>query len=376
MGKIRVCCFCEKWESGGIESFLNNVFHNIDLSCVQIDIVVSEQADSIFTEPLKQLGIRFYELSGKQNSIRKNCKMIRTVLQNGNYDVLYLNIFHALSLVYAKIAHSLGIPQIIAHSHNTALRKSHTRFLKKILHKLSSVLFSKYVTDCLACSEIAAEFMFPAKVLENNGYNFIPNGIKTEKFTFDREYRNDIRRELKLENTFVIGCVGRLCEQKNQLFLLEVLAEAVKEQDCRLLLVGEGEYENILRNKAKELQLTDKVIFYGVSDEVNRLMCSLDCLAMPSLFEGLGIVAIEAQCLGVPVVCSENIPGEALITKSIKSLAINKGAKEWARAIFSCEKTGTYAERNLSDIKNAGFDVKSTAAMIQNLLLKGTVNGE
>lgn len=375
MNKTRVCCFCERWESGGIESFLNNVFHYIDLSFVQVDIVVAELSESIFTEPLKQLGVYFYELSGNQKKLVENYKTFRRILDNGNYDVVHLNIFHALSLIYAKIAYFTGVPKIIAHSHNTALRKSRTKILKLCVHKLSKCFFSRYVTDFWACSHKAAEFMFPKNITRNKQYFFVPNGIKTEAFIFEPDHRESFRQKLGLENTFVIGCIGRLCEQKNQLFLLYVLKEALKTRDCRLLLVGEGDHEDLLRKKVLEMQIADKVIFYGVSNEVNHLMCCMDCLAMPSLFEGLGIVAIEAQCLGLPVVCSENIPEEAYASEGIKSICLNEGARSWAAALLECEKTGVNSKVNLTAVIESGFDIKNVSETIKNKYTEENVYG-
>ncbi|MBE6889905.1 MAG: glycosyltransferase family 1 protein [Ruminococcaceae bacterium] len=374
MKKIKVCCFIEKWVSGGIESFSNNVFHNLDISLFQIDIIASEMCGSIFTEPLQKLGVSFYELSGSRWKLMSNYRLLKKLLKNNDYDVIYINAYHAVSMIYAKLAHSLNIPQIIVHSHCSAIKKSCTRFLKVWAHKLSSRVFSKYVTDFLACSGLAAEFMFPKKVIANGRYVFIPNGIETDKFTFNEEHRNNVRQELNLQDTFVIGCVGRLCEEKNQLFLLDVFAQAVKIKDCRLVLVGKGELEEVLRKKAEALGISDKVIFYGASNEVNRLICGFDCLAMPSLFEGLMIVAIEAQCIGLPIVCSDRLAKETFVGEGIKAVALEKSAKEWAQAIFSCEKTGTYSDSNKSALIKAGFDIKNTAATIRNIFLKGFID--
>ena len=374
MKKIKVCCFCEKWLSGGIESFLNNVFHNLDISLFQVDIIASEIGDSIFTETLQKLGVNFYELSGNQKKLMSNYRLLKKLLKNNDYDVIYINAYHAVSMTYAKLAHSLNIPQIIVHSHCSAIKKSCTRFFKVWAHKLSSRIFSKYATDFLACSGLAAEFMFPKKVIANGRYVFIPNGIETDKFTFNEEHRNNVRQELNLQDTFVIGCVGRLCVEKNQLFLLDVFAQAVNIRDCRLVLVGKGEQEEVLRKKAEALGISNKVIFYGTSNEVNRLICGFDCLAMPSLFEGLMIVAIEAQSIGLPIVCSDRVPKEVFVGEGIKAVALEKSTKEWAEAIFSCEKTGTYSDSNKSDLIKAGFDIKNTAAMIQNVFLKGFID--
>lgn len=373
MSKIKVCCFCDTWESGGIESFLNNVYHNLDLSVFDVNMVVTKQSESVFTEPLKQLGINFYELSSNQNDFIKNTKKLKEILKKGNYDVAHLNIFHGASLIYAKVARSAGVPKVIVHSHNTALRKSRTKALKMCIHKLAGLLFSKYATEFWACSRIAAEFMFPKRILEKRGYVFIPNGIFTEKFVFNSDYRDKKRKELGIDDSFVIGCVGRLTEQKNQIFLIDVLKKALEQRECRLLLVGEGIEEDAVREKADKLGVSDKVIFYGVSTEVNLLMCCMDCLAMPSTFEGLGIVAIEAQCLGVPVVCSENVPQEAHVSDCIKSINLDKGPEEWAEVLLKTEKSGNDSAKHLSSVRNAGFDIKNVSELIGNKYSEGTI---
>ena len=128
----RICCFCESWESGGIESFLASVYTHADLSELEIDIVTSKLLDSVFTARLEKLGIRFYQLSGSQRRLLTNHAMFRRLLRERHYDVLHINAFQSLSLYYAKLAMQAGVPIRIAHSHNTALRKSPLRWAKML----------------------------------------------------------------------------------------------------------------------------------------------------------------------------------------------------------------------------------------------------
>ena len=228
--KIKVCCFCESWESGGIESFLNNVITHLDPQKIQVDIVASCLKQSIFTGSLQRIGVRFFELSGDQRKFVQNHCLFWNLIQKERYDVVHLNVFHGLSLYYARLAKKAGIPIRIAHSHNTALRMSLTRPVKQLIHEFAKRSYSGDVTDIWACSEAAAEFLFHKKVLMKKGFLFIPNGIETERFRFDAEARVSLRRELGLEDRFVIGNVGRLCYQKNQEFLLDIFVE-VKKKD-------------------------------------------------------------------------------------------------------------------------------------------------
>ena len=143
---IRVCCLCERWESGGIESFLCSALKHIDPSDVKVDIVAASLGESVFTAPLEKLGIEFFELSGSQRRISENHRIFRDIVKNRKYDVLHLNAFHSLSLAYLKIAKEENIPARIAHSHNTALRKSCTYHIKMLINAWARNKYTKYAT--------------------------------------------------------------------------------------------------------------------------------------------------------------------------------------------------------------------------------------
>lgn len=368
--KIKVCCFCESWESGGIESFLNNVLNHLDLKRFQVDIVTSCLKQSIFTESLRRLGIRFIELSGNQKKVIQNHKAFLALMQQEKYDVVHLNIFQGLSLYYAKLAKRTEVPVRIAHSHNTDLRKSPTRLIKLLIHNMCKERYSKYATDFWACSKVAAEFLFSERTLRERGFRFIPNGIETERFRFNAEIRNSVRKELRIENKLVIGNIGRLCDQKNQDFLLDIFTKVKKQRpESTLLLVGEGELLGALKQKAKQLQIEDPVIFYGTSQQIEQLLWAMDVFLFPSHFEGFGIVAIEAQAAGLPVLCSENIPSEAIITKWAAQLKLSAGAMAWAKAALQMKMADRNAGADMVAAK--GFDIQIITKQIQEKWVGG-----
>lgn len=362
--KIKVCCFCEQWESGGIESFLNNVIKHLDLKKFQMDIVTPCLKPSIFTDPLKKTGVHFLELSGNPRKLIKNHRQFIFLLRAKRYDVVYLNIFHGLSLYYAKLAFREKIPVRIAHSHNTALRKSPTKFIKTLMHKMCKELYSKFVSDLWACSKPAAEFLFSKQELSKNGFWYIQNGIETKRFCFNETGRKSTRKRLGVENKFVVGNVGRLCYQKNQEFLLDIFVEIQKERaESCLILIGEGENLDLLKEKVERLEIKDDVIFYGTSDRVEQMMWAMDVFIFPSRFEGFGIVAVEAQAAGLPVLCSENIPGEALVTERATQLKLSDGAKIWAKAAL--ETKTIRRDLGADEVAAKGFDIQVIAKQIQ-----------
>ena len=365
--KRRVCCFCEKWESGGIESFLHNVIMEMDLSYLEIDIVAAQICESVFTAELKEKGVRFYELSGSQRKLWQNHKMFRQLLKERQYDVVHLNIFQGLSLYYAYLAKRYEIPVRIAHGHGAGLRQSKTKQLKLVLHSIAKRLLAENATEYLACSKLAAEFMFPKDVVGR--YEFIPNGIDVEKFRFDNELREKVRKDLGIEDKLVIGNIGRLSNEKNQEYLLKVFAEVQSEMsDSALLLVGEGEMKADLQQQAEKLGIADKVILYGVTDKVEQLLWAMDVFAFPSRFEGLGIVVVEAQAAGLPVVCADNVPNEAVVSDLVQKVSLRSGVDSWVESILHCQVDVDRLTVN-EQVQKSGFAVADVADRIEKVYL-------
>ena len=324
--------------------------------------MTSKLLDSVFTARLEKLGIRFYQLSGSQRRLLTNHAMFRRLLRERHYDVLHINAFQSLSLYYAKLAMQAGVPVRIAHSHNTALRKSPLRWAKMLLHRMGRRYLGRYATALWACSRDAASFLFSQRDLTARGYTFIPNGIALSRFRFDPKQREAARAELGCSDGVLIGNVGRLCYQKNQEFLLDILpAILTREPRARLLLVGEGADEEKLRSRAAALNIADRVIFYGVTGGVERLLWAMDVFAFPSRFEGLGIVAIEAQAAGLPVVCSEHIPVEALLSPETRQVPLSDAAG-WAEALLTAAASETTRDSGPEVCQR--FSIDAVAAMI------------
>ena len=359
--KIKVCCFCESWESGGIEAFLANVILHMDRSGLEIDIVAERLEKSIFTEKLQNCGINFYQLSGSTRKIKNNLQCFQDLLQKRGYDIIHLNIYQGLSLLYLRLARKAGVPIRIAHSHNTKLRESLTKRIKLFVHNWARKHFAKEITHRWASSKAAAKFLFGSDM----NFTFVPNGIDITRFRFDSLKRNKIRRELKLEEKLVIGNVGRLCYQKNQMFLLKVFQQIHQYYPASvLLLIGDGEDRNNLEDRTKTLNLEDSVIFCGTIEQVDQFYCAMDLFLFPSYFEGLGIACVEAQAAGLPVLCSEHIPEEAIITDSVTQMTLHAGSMAWAEKVLNMN-----FQKNRTDgadqVFAAGFDVGMVAEMIR-----------
>ena len=357
----RICVFCETWESGGIEAFLANVICHMNLSGLEIDVVAARLGESVFTAPLEERGIRFYQLSGSTRRVAENHRLFRRLLEERDYDTVHLNAYQALSLGYLRLARRAGVPVRIAHSHNTQLRKSPTRPLKLALHRWAKKRYAKEPTHRWACSQGAAEFLFSPFA----DWAFVPNGIDVERFRFDPVVRKEARWELGLEGKLVVGNVGRLCYQKNQTFALDIFQEIHRMRpESVLLLVGQGEDRERLEEKAKSLGIENRVIFYGTTDRVERLYWAMDIFLFPSRFEGLPVTAIEAQAAGLPCLFSDKVTRECRIGEATWFLSLDAQPERWAETALGTK--GTEERRLCADmVRSAGFDVEAVAERVR-----------
>ncbi len=361
MGK-KVLCFLEKWESGGIEAFLTNAFESEDFRDTSIDIVVFKKGPSVFDERIKALGIKIIELSGKNRSL-KHAEKFEKLIRKNKYDCAHFNIFHGVSLELVQIAKDNKIKTRIVHSHGTGLRKSPLKFLKMGLHHLYKLRFSRAATRRIACSHEAGEFIFGKKSFE-----IIPNGINAPKYLFSREKREEMRRELYVDDEILVGHIGRLSSEKNQEFLIKAFAEfQKKEPNSKLILIGEGKKERYSAI-ADKLGVRQSLIFYGASKQIPELLAAMDMFVFPSVNEGLGIAMIEAQASGLPILCSEAIPQIAKITDIVNTMSLEEGELAWAEKMCDIlknqtdlEKRAEYAEK----IKNSEFNIDNTARLIR-----------
>jgi glycosyltransferase involved in cell wall biosynthesis len=375
MSKRKVCVFCETWASGGIESFLTGVLLRQDMGEMEIDLVTAEQRSSVYTPPLEEHGVRFIPLSGSPWNLARNQSAFRRLLAEKRYDAVYVNAFHALSLRYGLLAKRAGVPVRILHSHGADIRRQPLRPLKLLLHRIARELYRDAGTMRFACSDEAAAFLFPPRQRENGGVRFLPNGIDTGRFRFQAEARSRIRGALGLEERFVLGYMGRLSDEKNPMFLLEVLDSLLPlRPDACLLLAGEGKLRQALEERAAELGVLDRVLFYGVTDKPWELYWAMDVFLFPSLFEGLGIAAVEAQCAGLPLLCSEHVPAQALITPLAHRTPLTGGGEAWAKAVLALE-TPADRENCAFAVRAAGFDIETVSRTVRAALMGEKENG-
>lgn len=365
---MHVLCFCEKWESGGIESFLVSLFEHMDRTGLTVDLAACRVCPGVYDERLARLGMRVLELGGSIRALNRNVRMFDQLVRAGAYDVVHLNLYEGMGLVFAGVAKKAGVPKVIVHSHNTDLRPSRTRWAKLLVHNCFKSALTRYADDRWAPSRAAAEFLFDGVSRGVRSWTLVKNGIVPERFAFDSSVRQEERDRLDVRGKFVVGCVGRYCSQKNQSFLLDVIAQV---DGAVLLLVGADDAEDgegvRLQERARALGISDRVILHGPSCEVGRLYQAMDVLCVPSLFEGLGIVAVEGQAAGLPVFCSPAVPPEARAGGLFETLPLEQ--ERWIERLRvemeNREADARSRTRAAHQVADAGYDIESVAAQVR-----------
>ena len=299
-----------KWVGGGVESVIMNYYRHLDHSKIQFDFICDEDSTRIPYDEIKKLGGRVFLVPRYQN-LSKYLKVLEKLFKENKYRIVHSNI-NTLSVFPLYAAKKAGVPVRISHSHSTS---NHREWKRNLIKNILRPFSKKYATDYFACSELAGRYLFGNKAFDNGEVKIIHNAIDIDKFKFDEKARKKLRKELDIEDsTVVVGHVGRFVKQKNHTFLIDVFNEYHrKNPDSKLLLIGSGPLEDRIKNKVDKLELSESVLFLGQRDNTNKLYSVMDVFCLPSLYEGLGLVLIEAQFNGLKCVVNLNIPAEVKI---------------------------------------------------------------
>ncbi|MCR4780297.1 MAG: glycosyltransferase family 1 protein [Ruminiclostridium sp.] len=347
----RIAHIIGKLNAAGVEAVMNNYYRSIDRSVYQFDYFIEADGACEPPEELKALGARYFVLPPYRHIFRY-IKVLKRYLRENRYPIVHSGM-NALSVFPLYAAWAAGVPVRINHNHSTAGKGEAKRNAVKYLLRPFAKLFA---THYAACSRYAGEWLFGKRASAKGKVTIFNNAIDAARFRFDPAVRSEVRRELGIEDKFVLGHVGRFCCQKNHEFLLEVFRELhEREPDSVLLLVGTGELRGRTEARASELGLAGAVIFMGVRNDVHRLYQAMDAFALPSLYEGLPLVGVEAQAAGLPCVISDRMTKDTVIIGSTKIVPLAEGPGKWAERIL--EMRTTERRDTSAAIKSAGFDI-------------------
>jgi glycosyltransferase involved in cell wall biosynthesis len=357
---IRVLCVFAGLDRGGAESMCMNLYRKIDREKVQFDFVKHTATIGAFEEEIKALGGRIYEAPQYKiyNHIKYCTWWKKHLINHPEHKIIHGHYF-TISKVYFKVAKEIG-RITIGHSHST---KSNKVNLRRMLQICIMKNIERYTDYAFACSQKAGEWLFP-----NMKFEILNNAIDTKKFVFDEAKREKIRNELGInDECFVVGTVGRLTYPKNPLGIIDIFHEIkMRNENSLLLWVGDGELRTEIEEKIKKDALEKDIMMLGVCNNVNNLMQAMDIFILPSNYEGLPVVLIEAQAAGLPCIGSACITDEVDITGDCRFVD-RDDINAWAENAL--ELRNFKRKNNYKSILDAGYDIHSTAQWIQAFYL-------
>lgn len=362
MQPIRVSQIMGRMAVGGVEATIMNHYRFIDHNRVNFDFIVDEDSPQVPDEEIRSLGGRVFRIP-KIKHIHRYDKALYEVLTKTKPNIVHSNV-NALSVFPLRIAKKAGIPIRIAHNHSMSDKKEFTRnTIKNMLRPLSRI----YPTDLAACTAMAGEWLFGTDAVKRHDVHIIKNAIDVNRFTFSVNSRESLRSQYGLGSKFIIGQVGRLVPQKNYMFSMEVFAEVLKiEPNAAFVGLGEGRQRTEIERRAEELGIADSVYLLGNQSNVNEWNSAFDVLLFPSLYEGAGMTATEAQASLLPIVGSNNVPAETFIERDlITVLSLTESAAVWANRILEVGRQQVNRMEKRTELASHGYDIRESAQALQ-----------
>ena len=367
---IRVLQIVGRMDRGGIETMIMNLYRNIDRSKVQFDFLAHYGREAVYNDEIRSMGGRIYEMPALKDENKvyywrlfAYLKALRKFFrEHPEYRVLHGHMTNTASL-YLPIARKNGVSCRIVHSHSTKGKAGMlgvvTNLLQRPVHK--------HATHFFACSEGAKAWLYPQRLIDAGQVRIMANAVDAGKFRFDPTVRQRLRKELELGDRLAVVCVARFRPEKNQTFLIDVLAQLVKlREDVVLVFAGEGPCEDEVKEKTKALGLESFTRFLGMRTDVPDVLQAADVFALPSLFEGMPVTAIEAQASGLRCVVSEGL------TEEMNALGMVEYVKHdpalWAKRLLEAAtqpRLDTYQQ-----IVDQGYDIHTTAPWLEKFYLE------
>lgn len=363
---IRIAHIIGKWVGGGVEAVVMNYYRHIDKTKIQFDFICDDDSTNIPYKEIESLGGNVILIPPYQKVFTYH-KELKRILKEGNYKIVHshINTLSVFSLFAAKCA---KVPVRIAHSHSTTNKKEKKKnLMKQFLRPFSKIFANNY----MCCSELAGRWLFGNREYEKGNVYLLNNAIDIDKFKYDKKIRKQVRNQLNIaDDTLVIGHIGRFVEQKNHIFLIDIFNEICKqEKDCILLLAGQGPLQNEIKDKVNKLELNDKVIFLGQRSDANRLYQAFDIFILPSLYEGLPVVGVEAQAAGLLCFLSDDMTKETKVLDITNFISLSSSIEYWRDAILNSYDLFTRKITNKEMTLN-GFNILKEALKLQELYLK------
>lgn len=365
---IRVLHFIPAFNMGGMESLVMSLYRNIDRQKVQFDFLVETKNNLNVFDEIKSMGGNIYRITdvNKYNPISYISKIANFFKENGEkFNILHCHNYERGPVIsyYAK---KYGINHRIFHAHTNSMDDVRFRQLKRILMRVNNFLS----TDFLASSKESGDFYFSK---DKKKFIVFKNSIDVNSFTFNKEIRIKLKKELNLSDEFVIGHTGRFTYAKNHSRIIEIFKILNKKvPNSKLLLIGDGPLREELESLVDKYSLSSSVIMTGTKDNINDYLQVMDVFLLPSFFEGFCISLLEAQASGLPCIVSKNIPKEVELTNLVEKLDLEDNNDLWVAKIE--DKQSFLRINHSSSIITNGYDTKENAKKLQKFYFDTIAN--
>ena len=360
---VRVLQIFAALDSGGVSNFVMNVYREMDPQKIQFDFALTAGEKTLYDDEVKERGGRIFYFDPAESYAANLRRILR---QEGPYQAVHSHVFFYSGFMLTE-ARRAKVPIRIAHAHNA--HTGETRSAARIAYeKGMQMLIRANATCLLGCSEKACRYVFGDNIMKDPRAAVMPDGIDCDRFAFNPKVRDQVRKEYGLDGKFVVGHVGHFNPAKNHEKIISVFSEVCRRRDdASLLLVGDGELEQDVRNRVNELGIADRVVFAGAHKDVERFYQAMDVFLFPSRYEGFGMAMIEAQASGLRCVASDVVPGETNITGAEQYLALSLPESEWAQVLCTISNIDRYLA---VDSVRASFGVHKTTEEMAKIYLQ------
>ena len=375
---IRVAQILGKMNGGGAEQVVMNYYRAIDREQVQFDFYLFKGSKYVPVEEIKSLGGRLFVLPTLKHPV-KYFRTLRRLLSENGYRIMHCHL-STLSYLPLLAGKKAGVPVRILHNHSTS--GGAREWLRNIAKALFKPFARMHATEYFACSEYAAQWIYGSRAtapltedshpeVRHRRVRIMPNAIDTKKYKFSEKSRREVRRELNIPvKSLVIGHIGRFCPQKNQGFIIDIFREVLQQnQNAVLVMTGDGPDRELIKARAIALGVSSRVVFTGQRSDAERLYSTFDCFLLPSNYEGLPVVGVEAQCSGLPCLFSNRITPEIKLLGTAQFLPLGN-PHDWACAVLCC--SGLRDSNAPEVLTKKGYDIFSAARDLADFYLRNS----
>lgn len=348
-----------EFERNGISKVIINILNNIDNQKFIVDLVCADKVDRKYVDSEVQNVRKFFYLNNRKSNLPKYLFNLYKIIMNYEYDILHIHGNSSTMCFEAIVGKFANVKKIVVHCHNNHTDHPNlNKFLKPILHMTAD--------KKVACSTEAAKWLYG-----NSNSIIMKNCIDVHKYELALKNRDQYRQELGLSNDFILGHVGLFNEQKNQIFLLDLLKKLlIIKPNAKLLLIGDGPLLDAFNSKVTELNLQSHVVILSNRDDVPNLLAVMDVFVFPSKWEGFGIALLEAQASGLPCFVSSNVSNDVNVTGQLKYIELGN-LEEWFNSLkcVSIDDREQMCKNSLEKIIKTGYTLESLVTLIENIYL-------